>query len=216
MKKILFLFACWILCVYFNPAALAAQQFELTTEWLNGTVYIGKDSRIEIKPDQGNCEELTVTADVGELRQESGFRYVFHASREGSVTLTVQRKIKGKLVSLGSRSLAVKYFPPPVASVSGRKSGPFPLAGFKLQTGVMVTQEGIKRPYFEIMSFDIKIYRNKNLIFETSCTSAYFDRECKDFFQSLRPGDTVNIEHIRCTCPDCRIQALGDLTYIMT
>lgn len=216
MKKILFLLAYWILCGYFNPASLAAQQFELTTEWLNGTVYIGKDSRIEIKPEQGNCEEFTVTADVGELRQESGCRYVFHAWREGSVTLTVQRKLGGKQVLLGRRSLPIKYFPPPAASIGGRKSGPFPLAGFKLQTGVMVTQEGIKRLYFEAISFGIKVYRNRNLVFETACTGPYFNDACKNFFQSLRPGDTVIIDNIRASCPSCRVQALGDLTYIMT
>lgn len=215
MKTLVFL-AGWMVCWCITPAVLRAQQFAVTTEWLNGTVYIGFDNRIEISPERDGCDAITVTADAGELKKDRDCRYFLRVSREGRVTLKVQQKINGKLVSLGSRSLPVKYFPPPVASVGGRKSGPFPLVGFKLQTGVVIMQEGITRRYFEAISFGIKVYRNRNLVFETTCAGPYFNNACKNFFQSLRPGDTVIIDSIRASCTSCRVQALGDLTYIMT
>lgn len=211
MKFVCFLLICCLLSgtIYSQTVAVAAEKLN--------KVYIGMDNRMTITSEKCSCDEITATVDAGEIRKEKGCNFILYVERQGQVTITVKKKSGGKETLIGTKKLKANYIPAPEARVGNRKSGRFPVGEFKAQTGVTIVQQGFEgTPYFYIISFEIRIYRNKALIFSDYGDGAYFRKESKDFIQTLRAGDVVEINNIKCTCPGCRIQSINSLSYIMS
>lgn len=211
MKFACFLLVCCLLC-----DTMHSQTVAVVAERLNAA-YVGRSNRMIITSEKCSCDEITATVDAGEIRKEKGCNFILQVERQGEITITVRRKARGKETLIGTQKLRVKYIPAPEARVGNQKSGRFPLGEFKAQTGVSVVQQGFEgMPYFYIIAFEIRIYRNKALIFSDYGNGSYFRDGCKAFIQTLRGGDVVQIDNIKCGCPDCRIQLLNSLSYIMS
>lgn len=206
-----------VLCCVLNIVSLRAQQATITSQW-GDILYIGYANWLTIASPNGNCATITATSDIGELIKVERCMYSFHASKPGIATFTLKQRVKGQEAVIGSNQFEVRLVSHPEARIGGKKSGRFPIAAFKVQTGVGIAQEGwIGKPRYVILGFNIKIFRGQSLVLSEHNESCYFSGACKSFLkQELKVGDKVIIENLRCTCPDCRIQALGDLTYIMT
>ncbi len=210
------LFSFLFILSFLLPVMLYGQPVNIKPE-RGGAFFVGFSNRLVLTTESGNCDEITASADFGTLKKEKGCVYSFNVSTKGMVTITLKQKIKGNESVIARKQIAVKYIPPPEARIGRRKSGPFPLSAFKMQTGVGIVQEGWEgKPYFMIMSYDVIIYRNNSVVLSEHCNDAYFNDACKSFLkQGLRAGDKVVIEHLLCTCPDCRIQRLNNLSYVM-
>lgn len=201
-----------ILLLAGTPHALWAQAFVVRADKMN-LVYTGIDNPLTIVSGKCSCKDLSVTTDIGELKKLEGCNYLYRgAATEGRMTLTISQTTGGKTKEIGTQFFRVKRMNEPYATVGGRKGNYYSLASFKVQKGVSVTIDNFEsmEPRYMVTKFNVRVLRKGSAIFNAVVKGMYFNKECTDFFSTLKAGDVVEISGINCISPDSRERHLPD------
>lgn len=199
-----------------TPHVLRAQTFVVRADKMN-LVYTGIDNPLTIVSGRCSCKDLSVTADIGELKKLEGCNYLYRAAKEGRMTLTISQTTGGKTKEIGTQFFRVKRMNEPYATVGGRKGNYYSLNSFKVQKGVSVTIDNFEsmEPRYMATKFNVRVLRKGSAIFNAVVKGMYFNKECTDFFSTLKAGDVVEISGINCVSPDSRERRLSDLIFTM-
>lgn len=194
----------------FESKYTVAAPFATVSPTKMNVLYIGVDNPIQISAAGVAANNLKVSMANGTING-SGGNYIVNVQTPGETNINISANGK----NYGAFKFRVKTVPDPIAMLSKRKSGPFPISEFKIQKG----------PYAEIENFDFYapftissfslFYHPKNngepAQFTTSGT--LFSKEMLAVIQKAKPGDYYYIEDIKAVGPDKRSRSLPSLAF---
>ncbi len=210
MKYLLLFFICGF------PYVLSAQQLVISADKMN-KAYVGIETHLTIVSGSCGFDALSVTVDNGTIAKIEGCSYRYTPTQTGNAELSIFENSKGTTTLIGKNTFRVKAMPSQVASVGGRAGGGYPLNQFKAQVGLTVLMEDFQydKPYYKVISFTFKTYRNRVLLAEVPVSGNIFNAECQKAMAALAVGDNVIVENIKITCPNCTIGSLGAISFTM-
>lgn len=211
MRKLILITCCVLFSTLIN-----AQSFAIAADKMN-IAYIGQDNPLTIVSDNCSCKDIFAITDNGTLTKRDSCKFGYMPSKSGNAIITIQKKQNGKLVKIGEQVWRCKYIPDPYAVVGNKQSGPFPLAQFKVQQGVVATfgESFDLDIQFIVFGFKITLSSNNQVLYSEETGGYRFSSNTINAFNRLKTGDTVIIEHIKAGGPNSMIRILQTLTFVM-
>lgn len=175
-----------------------AQSFAIAADRMN-IAYIGTNNPLTIVSDNCSCKDIFATTDNGELIKKDSCMFSYMPSKMGTANIIIQKKQNGQLIKIGEQVWRCKYMPDPYPMVGNRRSGPFPLALFKVQQGVQATYgESFDLDIIvKVIGFKITLSSNNQVFYTATISGNRFTSITIDAFNKLKTGDIVLIEDIK-------------------
>ncbi|MFC2119343.1 GldM family protein, partial [Bacteroidota bacterium] len=160
-------------------------------------------------------DELIVQLDKGEIRRNGDNWLAFPNERNGIATITVSSEINGERKVMGTEIFRLKRLPDPIATVASLRGGKIAKESLLAQRGVIATLENF---FFELQyvvtGFTFTVINNQYADDEIS-DSWLFTEKQKEMIGTLRRGQRVYIESIKCEGPDKIERELGTISFII-
>lgn len=180
--------------------------------------YFGIKNPISFFAQGYKFKDLTVTTNNGKVTKSDG-RYWFIPSRRGTAELTIYKKLKGKLVKLGTHIWYVVSLPLPIATVGSYSNG------WSVSKGAISAQMGIGayQPYYDtgicmnftVDSFSVVIMKDYAVQFSSHNKGNSFSEDIKTAFSKMESGSIVLISNIWITGYDKEAIKLDPLEYFI-
>lgn len=192
MKKILG--ACCMLISFLQVKA----QVAVTMNKVN-VVYELVENPLIVAVEGCPCKEIRLTTDFGTINEDdTPCHYKYSSPRPGKATFTISRKEGTGYRKVGSMIYRVKRLPLPEATVGGIANGNMPADRFKVLLGLIAEISGGWDLRAEVLSFQVEVIRNGQLLLSVQNAGPKFNDKLKAFMSGAQAGDLVSFRSIRC------------------
>jgi hypothetical protein len=188
MKAISLLFLFFILSIQ-----ASSQSFTIGIYNGGQTAYVGINNIISCTVEGLSCKNVVLMTDNGSIEKTGCGKYLFRPVRQADGSITIHKKIKGRLIKLGEHFIKTRTLPLPVAQIGDFQNGD------TVSKEALAAQQGIgayliNTPVcisYTVRDFAVSIVRKQASVFFKETAGNYFDGDIKKAFSSLEKGDVV-------------------------
>lgn len=201
------------ICFLLNVATAVAQQV-VVANLKENIVYCGVDNPLSALVAGYPCSSVVLTTDNGKITKAGCGGFIYQPLNAGEVKIKVWVKNGKQLKKVGEMPYRAKRLPPPVAFIGSCQAGNIPLKVFIAMGGIRATllNAGFEIS-FQILSYTITAFRNKEIVFNTDNTGAQYNETTLNHLKNLKAVDQLLISNIICKGPDEKDWKLNPLEF---
>ena len=193
----------------FESKYTVAAPFATVSPTKMNVLYIGVENPVQISAAGVSAKDLNITMSNGNISGGGG-NYMIRVNTPGKINVNVAAKGR----NYGAFEFRVKYLPDPVAKLSNRKSGPFPVAEFKVQKGPYAELENAEfNAPFTITGFTLYYKPKSGEPAQIATSGTVFNEQMLKLIKSAKQGDFFYIEEIKAMGLDKRTRTLPALAF---
>lgn len=158
-----------------------------------------------------SCDEVAMVAYGVKIKKADSCIYEVMPEQRGIVTLTiVSAKDSAKI--LGSRKFRAKLIPKPVATVARIQNGKISRNELYAQSGIVAELQGGETcARFVVATYEARVIKSNQLIFNQKIDGPYFPDELKRAFRQLSSGDLVLFSSVKYKTFDGQMQEINPI-----
>ncbi len=184
----------YFLFLIFLPLLSYSQKFSVSFLQPSPIAYIGIDNPITCTVEGLDCKNIIITTDNGIITKSSGNSYLYRPERQADTKFDIYKLVRKKKRKIGEYSFRIRNFSDPIAYVGGYNNNQ------SIQKNLLKVQQGVSATCipgfaidirYQVLKFNISIFRNNAPIFNTYCIGNSFSPETISVLQLTQKGDIV-------------------------